>query len=142
MSLRTARKSRIRSLTVSRPKWSVIQDALGFDKIQLIFTRFPPRQGQDGVEIGPDNGRFGGNAGHPFEAVDFLEHPVFDFSGHPALRDLGAELVKLAAVFAAELVVDGLELFAKVVLALVAVDLVSHTIFDAPLECGDFDLGG
>src|SRR5918997_1364088 len=36
---------------------------------------------------------------------------------------------------------DRLELFAEVVLALVAVDLVSYAVFDAPLEGGDFDLG-
>jgi hypothetical protein len=35
---------------------------------------------------------------------------------------------------------DRFELFAQVVLALVAVDLVSHSVFDAPLKCGDFYL--
>ena len=37
---------------------------------------------------------------------------------------------------------DRLELFAKVVLALVAVDLVAHAVLDAPLERGDVDLRG
>ena len=37
---------------------------------------------------------------------------------------------------------DRLELFAEVVLALVAVDLVAHAVLDAPLERGDLDLRG
>ena len=69
-----------------------IQNPLGLDEIQLIFARFLPRQREDGVEIGPDDGRFGGDAGHPFEAADLLEDPVCDFGGHAALRDLGAQL--------------------------------------------------
>ncbi len=37
---------------------------------------------------------------------------------------------------------DRLELFAKVVLTLIAVDLITHAVLDAPLERGDIDLRG
>src|SRR5215207_590619 len=117
-----------------------IQDALGFNEIQLVFARFSPRERQDGVEIRPDDSCFSGNPWHPFKAADLLEHPILNFSGHAAVRNFGSDLVKLAPVFAAELVMDSLELFAEVVLALVAVNLISDAVFDAPFERRDFDL--
>ena len=60
----------------------------------------------------------------------------------PRSAILARSCIELVAVFAAELVVDRLELFAQVVLALVAVDLVAHAVLDAPLERGDVDLRG
>ena len=60
----------------------------------------------------------------------------------PRSAILARSCVELAAVFAAELVVDRLELLAQVVLALITVDLVAHAVLDAPLERGDLDLRG
>ena len=53
---------------------------------------------------------------------------------------LRREAVDLVAAFAAELVVDRLELLAQVVLALVLLDLIADAVLDALLERGDIEI--
>jgi len=79
------------------------------------------------------------DARHAFEAHDLFHEFVGHEFGQFAFGDLLAQGVHLIAALTGELVVDGLELLAQVVLALVFVDLLAHARLDALLQVGHLD---
>ena len=117
-----------------------IEDLLGNLEIEPVFALRRPGQAEHRVEVGANDGRLGGDCRHPFEARQLAIQLLLDIVRHAAFGDLAAEGVHLTAAIAAELVMDGLELFAQVVLALILLDLIADAVLDALLERGNVEI--
>ena len=96
----------------------VVEDLAGFDRIDAVLGRHRPRNVENPVDVGPQHLVFRRCGRHPTQTIDLThgqrvlrrrELGVID-----ALADLG-EFVPLAF---AELLLDGLELLAQVVLSM------------------------
>jgi hypothetical protein len=89
-----------------------------------------PGNGEQPVNVIAADGGLGRHGRHGFELFELLDGLVEDFLGHAGGFDFLAQLVELAFFAAAQLLLDGLDLFVEVVLFLRAL----HLALDAGLN--------
>jgi hypothetical protein len=118
----------------------LVEDLLGDFEVEAILTLVRPGQADHRVDIGANDGCLGRDGRHPFESQELATELLCDLIRHATFGDLATEIVHLAAAISAELVVDRLELFAQVVLALVLFDLVADAVLDALFERGNIEV--
>ena len=119
-----------------------VEDALGFEEVNLIRRLLVPWEREHGFEVCPDDGRFGGYPWHPFEPDQLAFHLLTGVERHPPPGDLGPEVVELVAFLAAQFLVDYLELLAEVILALRLVHLIADAVANLLLQLEHFELAG
>jgi len=108
-----------------------VADFLGF-----LF----PRHGQQPIQIIPAHGRLGRHRRHHFQPLQFLDGLLVSVFGHARGIDLLLELFEFVLLAAAQLLVDGLQLFVEVVLFLGALHLALHARIDVAVHVELFDL--
>ena len=140
----TARYSRMRSLTFSSPEWSSSRIVARRAEVEQVRGLLAPRQRDEPVEIRPRHRVLGGRGRHLAQPVELPQRFLLRLLGHLRRLDLLAELVELprAVVGLAELLLDGLELLAQVVLALPLAHLGLHLRLDLRAQLEDLHLLG
>ena len=99
-----------------------------------------PRHGQQPVNVVAADGGFGRHGRHGFQLFQFLNGLVEHFLGHSGGFNLFAQLVELALLAAAQLLLNGLDLFVQVVLFLRALHLPLDARLDVAVEVELFNL--
>ncbi len=114
----------------------LVEDAAGLGDVQVVVGPDVPRDLDHPVEVGPDPAVFGRLLGHALQAAELAFGLLLGALGHAGLFDLLAVLGDdaLALVGLAELLLDGLELLAKDVLALVLLHALGDLAPDLVLE--------
>ena len=133
-SLRTARYSVMRSLTSSRPAWSLVQDLTRVHGVELLLGALVPRHGDQPVEVGADRARLAGLLAHALEPAELLVGLLAHGLGHAGLGDLGAVLLHDVRGVLAQLALDRLHLLAQEVLALLLVSAGLDVVADATAD--------
>src|SRR5580658_197677 len=107
-----------------------------------LFAAFLPRHGQQPVDVVAAYGGLGRHRRHGFELLQLLDGLVEHVLGHSGGFDLLAQLVELAFFAAAQLLLDGLDLFVEVVLFLRPLHLPLDARLDVAVEVEllDFDV--
>ena len=102
-----------------------VEDLFRVLEIDELVGPLVPGQRDQPVEIGARHGVFGGSGRHLREAIELAEGLFLHRVGHPDGVDLRAQLLGFLGLLIslAELFLDGLELLAKEVLALIFADL-------------------
>ena len=113
-------------------------------EVEQVRRLLAPRQRDEPVEIGPRDRVLGGRGRHLAEPVELSQRFLLRLLGHLRRLDLLAELIELpgAVVGLAELLLDGLQLLAQVVLALALAHLGLHLRLDLRAQLEDLDLLG
>ena len=88
LSLRTARYSRTRSLTFSRPEWSASSTSLVRLQVDRVLGALRPRQRDDPVEVGARDGVLGGGDRHLRQAIELAQRFLLHRLGHAGRVDL------------------------------------------------------
>ncbi len=109
-------------------------------EVDPVLRDLGPREGEHGLDIGADDRGFGGDVRHALETLDLAKELLLRVVRHAALVDLGAELLELVTVFAAQLALDNLQLLGQVVLTLGLIHLLVDAVLDAAVQLGDLDL--
>ncbi len=111
----------------------------GIDRARL-FRLLLPRHGEQPVQVVAGDGRLGGHRRHRFELLQLLHRLVHHVLGHAGGFDLLLQIVELALLAAAQLLLDGLDLLVEVVLLLCALHLPLHPALDGAVHVELFDL--
>src|SRR5262249_18685746 len=119
-----------------------VQNFMRICDVQIVFGRNAPWEADQPVEIGPDHRmlrRFRRNHSQPLE---FLVRRFAGRGRHLGLFDLLVDLLDLAgaSVALAELLLNGLELLAQIVLALILVELGLNLGLDLVAQFQQLDL--
>ena len=93
-----------------------------------------PRHRQQPVDVVAAHGGLGRHGRHGFELFQLLDALVEHVLGHARGLDLLAQLVELALLAAAQLFLDGLDLFVEVILFLRALHLPLHARLDVAVQ--------
>src|SRR5690606_30394976 len=109
-------------------------------EVNPVLRDLGPREGEHGLDIGADDRGFGGDVRHALETLDLAKELLLRVVRHAALVDLGAELLELVTVFAAQLALDNLQLLGQVVLTLGLIHFLVDAVLDAAVQLGDLDL--
>ena len=119
-----------------------VEDVLGDHQVDDVVGPLVPRQRDEPVEIGPRHRVLGRGNRHLRQAIELAKRLFFHLLGHAGGLDLFGELLDLLGlvVALAELLLDGLHLFAQEVLALVLADLRLHLRLNLRPELEDFEL--
>ena len=114
------------------------KDGAGLFDVDIDLFEVVPGQIQQPVHIIAHHGVFRGRGRHAAQLAQFGLAALAGFLRHVAAFELLFQLVhfRLGIVLAAHLLVDGLELLAKVVLALVALHLHLDAVLDALFHRG------
>ena len=114
------------------------KDGTGLFDVDIDLFEVVPGQIQQPVHIIAHHGVFRGRGRHAAQLAQFGLAAFTGFLRHVAAFELLFQLVhfRLGIVLAAHLLVDGLELLAKVVLALVALHLYLDAVLDALFHRG------
>ena len=122
----------------------VVQHRAGAGEIQAVRGLLGPRQGHQPVEIGARHRVLRGGRRHLGEPVQLAEGLLRGLLGHAGRLDLLPQLVQLldGVVPLSQLLLDGLELLAQVVLALALADLGLDLRLDLRPEGQDLGLLG
>ena len=99
-----------------------------------FFRLLLPRHGQQPVQVVAGDGGLGGHRWHRFELLQLLHRLVHHVLGHAGGLDLLLQLVELALLAAAQLLLDGLDLLVEVVLLLRALHLPLHPALDGAVH--------
>ena len=113
-----------------------VEDAARLVDVYCLFRPLLPRQCEHPVEVRTDHHGLGAGGRHPFQASQFLLHPVPGRLGQfDSLQPL-AVFIHLGRPFVvfAELFADGLQLLPQHILLLVLLDLLPHPALDAVFE--------
>ncbi len=112
--------------------------------LEVVGRLEMPRQVEDPVEVGADDGVLGRADLHVAQALELLLRDLLGLLRKAGLRDAILETVEipLIAVVLAELFLDGLELLAEDVLALVLAHLLFDLGVDAVAHLQDLELAG
>src|SRR6266404_488841 len=111
----------------------------GFDVANLFRTLLPGHREQP-VKIVAAHGGFRGHGRHQFEALELLDGLLVNFLAHAGGVDLLLQLVDFAFFAAAELFLNGLELFVEVILFLRALHLTLDAGVDVAVDVQLFQL--
>ncbi len=120
----------------------LVEDLLGQVDVLDLFRRLLPGDGDEPFDVIAGDGRFRGDAGHRFQALELLDGLFLGVLRHARLFDLLAELLDLvrAVVLPAQLVVDGLDLLVEVILFLRTLHLLLDLGVDALVDVDLLDL--
>ncbi len=120
----------------------LVEAAPDLAQLDVVLGRHAPRQLDQPLEVGPGHGVLGARRLHALEAVELLARDLLGLLGQLGLDDLLGELVEVAGavVELTQLLLDGLELLAQHVLALVAAHLLLDLGVDALLDLEDLEL--
>ena len=131
-------------MTFSSPEWSSSRMVARRAEVEQVRGLLAPRQRDEPVEIRPRHRVLGGRGRHLAQPVELPQRFLLRLLGHLRRLDLLAELVELprAVVGLAELLLDGLELLAQVVLALPLAHLGLHLRLDLRAQLEDLHLLG
>ena len=112
-----------------------VEDPAGLFDVDIDVLEAVPGQIHDPVHVAAYDGVFGCLGGHDAQLADFAFDLVLDLLGHVALLELLKNAVKLAhgILFAAQFLINGLELFVEVVVALALFHGLAHAGLDALL---------
>jgi hypothetical protein len=110
----------------------LVEDLAHLGDVDVVRGLLRPRDVEDPVEVGADDGVLGRADLHGAEALELLARDLLGLVREVRLRDALLEAVEVAliALVLAELLLDGLELLAKDVLALV----LAHLLFDLRVD--------
>ena len=119
-----------------------VEDGLRAREIDHLVGALRPRQRDQPVDVGPRHGVLGGGHRHLGQAVQLADRLLLHRLRHPGGVDLLAQLLDFLrlVVALAELPLDGLELLAQEVVALVLADLRLHLRLDLGPELEDLEL--
>ena len=117
-----------------------VEHFLGDFDVANFFGALFPRHREQPVEIVAGDRRFGRHGRHGLELLQFLDGFLVGFAGHPGGVDLLLQLVELAFFPAAELLLNGLDLFVEVVLFLSTLHLALHARLDGAIHVELFNL--
>ena len=135
-SLRTARYSRMRSLTSSRPAWSASSTSRAAATSRCSSERTVPRQRDHPLEVGADHPGLGA-LGLALEAGELALGLLARRLGHAAARRCASPSRRRRRPrVLAELLADGGELAAQQHLALGLVEALGDVLADAPAQAG------
>mmetsp|Transcript_15238 Transcript_15238/g.28562 ORF Transcript_15238/g.28562 Transcript_15238/m.28562 type:complete len:338 (-) Transcript_15238:699-1712(-) len=118
-----------------------IEHHLGIRQVVLDLGLLAPGQVDQGVDVVAHHGRLGRHGRHQLELLELGIRLLAGLLGHLGREDLLLELLHVGAVFTvAEFLLDGLDLFVQVVLALALLHLALDAAADALLHLQDVDL--
>ena len=120
----------------------LLQHALGVLDVEVVLGLLGPGQVGDPLEVGARDRVLGGSRRDALEAVELLVGDLLDVGRQAELLDPLAQLVELLFLFTelAQLLLDGLELLAQVVLALGLGHLALDLRVDLRAEFENFSL--
>ena len=128
-------------LDLFKPVMIVFKHFARLVDIDGLFALDAPRDLQAGVEITADDSRLGRTEGLLLQLGHFLEQSLADLVADRQRADLGAICIELVAfTLSAKLRLDQLELFAQIVFALRAVDLLLRGLVEFLFDVQDLDL--
>jgi len=106
-----------------------------------LFRRRSPGQGDQPIDVGPDDADLGRGRRNALHPVDLLQGTFLDALRHPRGFDLLAQRMQLGAFFVlAELFANRLQLLAQDLIALELADGALHLVLNLGLELEDLDL--
>jgi len=119
-----------------------VEDRLGPRQIEVVLAEFLPGQLAQPGEVVADNGMFGRGGRHAFQSLEFALSFLENRLGHAGRLDPLAQLVdgRDVGIHLPELLLDRLELFLEVELALRAFDLGAHVALNLLRQPQDFEL--
>ena len=122
----------------------LVQNLLGHVDVDLRSRALGPGQDGQPLDVVARERVVGGHGRHAREARELFHGLFLHVLGHPRLIDLLAQLLDLALalVLLAQLLLDGLELLAQVVVALRLLHLVLHLGLDLGAQLLHLDLLG
>jgi hypothetical protein len=122
----------------------LVEDLAHRGDVEVVGGRLGPGDVEDPVEVGADDGVFGGADLHRAEALELLLRDLLGLRREVRLGDAILEAVEIAlvAVVLAELLLDGLELLAEDVFSLVFAHLLLDLGVDALAHLEDLELAG
>ena len=120
----------------------LVEDRARVGDVDVVLGDDRPGQRHDPVEIGADDAVLGGSRRQLRQPVELTPRLLVDLLGQVGLVDALAQLVDLGLglVGLAQLFLDGLQLLAQHVLALVLVHLRLHLVLDLGAELQHFQL--
>ena len=132
----------IRSLTLSRSKWSSSRTLARLVEVEVVLGHLVPRQRQDPVEVGADDAVLGRGRRQLLEPRELALGRLADVLGQLQLLEPLAELVHLGLLVVplAELLLDRLQLLAEEVLALALLHLRLDLGLDLRAELDHLEL--
>jgi hypothetical protein len=120
----------------------LVEDLADLGDVEVVLGRVRPRKIEDPVEVGAHDRVLGRADLHGAQALELLLRDRLRLGGEVGLGDAVLEAVEIAliAVVLAELFLDGLELLAEHVLALVFAHLLLDLGVDALAHLEDLEL--
>ena len=122
----------------------LVQNLLGLANVDLRARALGPRQHRQPLDVVAGERVVGGHGRHARQARQLLQGLLLHVLGHAGGVDLLAQLLDLALalVLLAQLLLDGLELLAQIVVALRLLHLVLHLGLDLGAQLLHLDLLG
>ena len=119
----------------------LIEHAARVRDVEDVIGALLPRQGDDPVEVGADNTRFGGDRRELPQPTQLLRASARESArGVPSPRSAAARSSPSSPSSLPELAMDRLELLLEVELALVLEQRAAHVVVDLSLELEQIDL--